>query len=84
MKIRVKLLAFSLLRDVLGREEHLDIEEGSTVAQLLDQLREKHPELAKIEEKTPVIILVNGRREEQSYRLKPGDEVALVPPVSGG
>jgi len=93
--MRVKVKFFALLREVAGTKEvEEDVEEGTTVRGLLERLSSKLPSKFKElvfegqEVSKNVIILVNRRgiRELEGLetKLKEGDEVALLPPVSGG
>jgi len=93
--MRVKVRLFALLREVAGTKEiEEEVEEGITVKDLLERLSTKLPkrfrELVFEEQDVSknVIILVNRRgiRELEGLetKLKDGDEVALLPPVSGG
>lgn len=78
MRIRVKF--FSLLRDATGvKEATVELRDGADVSELLDYLYAKWP---KLREEDDIIVLVNGK--PSSTVLKEGDEVALIPPVSGG
>lgn len=56
---------------------------GSTVAEVLDAARNEYgPEFAEL---VPVCrIWVNGEAADESTAVSDGDEVALLPPVSGG
>jgi len=93
MKIKVKF--FALLREATGTKEvEEEVEEGTTVKGLLERLSNKLPKRFRElvfegqEVSRNVIILVNRRgiRELEGLetKLKDGDEVALLPPVSGG
>ncbi|MEM4786129.1 MAG: MoaD/ThiS family protein [Desulfurococcaceae archaeon] len=45
---------------------------------------DKYPALSKIIDSIKPIILVNGIRVDSKYLVKDNEEVALIPPVSGG
>jgi len=83
VKIKIKML--SLLKDVIGRD-YLDMEVpfGTTLKDLIDKLIYNYNTLAKIMEKIELIVLVNGEKRSMDYKLVDGDEVALMPPASGG
>lgn len=74
---------FASVRDILGqREMVLDLPAGTTAAGLLDRLLLDHPRLAGL---APSLLLaVNQEYVEKTRILAEGDEVALIPPVSGG
>ncbi len=81
MKIRVKL--FASVKDIVGRREVvLDLPEGITAAGLLERFAADHPGLRGL---APSLLLaVNREYVEGSRVLAEGDEVAFIPPVSGG
>ncbi|MFN7105209.1 MAG: molybdenum cofactor biosynthesis protein [Pyrobaculum sp.] len=74
---------FSALRDVTGKiREELEIREGATLGDLLDWFFKTYPKAEAFREE--MLVLVNGRTVDGTYVLKEGDEVAIMPPVSGG
>lgn len=81
MKIRMRL--FASAREVVGKQEVIvDVPEGVTAADLLTQFVAQHPDLRRL---APSLKLaVNHEYVEGGRRLAEGDEVALIPPVSGG
>jgi molybdopterin converting factor subunit 1 len=79
----IRILLFAILRDAAGAAElSLDVPEGSTVAfaagRLLDQFPSLRPYLPR------VAYAVNRSYASSEAPLHDGDEVALIPPVSGG
>jgi molybdopterin converting factor small subunit len=80
MKLRV--LFFGILRDRFGAEEHLQEFPGASVRDLLHYYRAVAPELATLWDK--IAIAVNQQYALGTDPLADGDEVALLPPVSGG
>jgi molybdopterin synthase catalytic subunit/molybdopterin converting factor small subunit len=82
MKVRVRL--FAVLRQRAGRESvDVALEEGATVADALSALS-REPGLTDVLARVPVRMAVNRDYAEPETVLSPGDELALVPPVSGG
>jgi molybdopterin synthase sulfur carrier subunit len=81
--MRVKIKLFGGPREALGtRELDWEIDAGMTAGQLLTDLVEGYPVLGNY---TAVIrIAVNRRYADPGMELREGDEVACVPPVSGG
>ncbi|HTX40333.1 MAG TPA: molybdenum cofactor biosynthesis protein MoaE [Acidobacteriaceae bacterium] len=81
--MRVTLLAFGTLRDLPGGAPgSLDLPAGSTVRDLLDTCRAQvsaDPALW-----SSIAVAVNREYVPASHPLAEGDEVALLPPVSGG
>lgn len=80
---KIQVLLFSVLREQVGRGElEVPLPEPRTGSALLDQLQSTYPTLATYR---PVIRLaVNQTYVPEETRLEPGDEVALITPVSGG
>ncbi len=81
--MKIKALFFAACRDIVGnRELDLDVGEGSQVDDLKNVLLVKYPELATIN--NVLSIAVNAEYVDGNTILNSGDEVALIPPVSGG
>jgi MoaE-MoaD fusion protein len=82
MTVRVRL--FAVLRQRAGRESvEIEVESGATVADAMDALSSE-PGLAGVLDRIPVRMAVNRDYAEPETKLAAGDELALVPPVSGG
>jgi molybdopterin converting factor subunit 1 len=81
--IRVKVLFFGRLKDIVGRaEDSVELADGALIEQLFAHYGARHPELARFR-----ASLVASRNQEfaaWSTTLHPGDEIAFLPPVSGG
>ena len=81
--IEVKLLFFAGQRDIVGQSEvHMRLEPGTTLGTLWEQLTADHPQLKKYH--GHVLYAVNQEFSPPATVLNDGDEVAFVPPVSGG
>ena len=81
--MKVSARFFSQLRDVAGTElVQLNLPEGASVSDVLEQLYAKFPAL-RSHDKT---ILVGAGVEfvDRNHRIKSGDELAIMPPVQGG
>ena len=82
MTVRVRL--FATLRERAGRDSvDIHLNEGATVADALTELA-RLPELAGILERLPVQMAVNREYAGSETRLAAHDELALIPPISGG
>jgi molybdopterin synthase catalytic subunit len=82
MLIDVKL--FAGLREAEGNGEiEVRIEDGATAEDLLEELR-RRPGLGEVLSRMAVRVAVNRTYVEDDTKLAQGDEVALVPPISGG
>jgi molybdopterin synthase catalytic subunit len=81
--VRVQVLFFGVLRDITGQTECLEeVEDGLTAAALFDHVAARFPGLAPI--RKSVMVARNQEFAEPSEVLCDGDEIALLPPVSGG
>jgi molybdopterin synthase sulfur carrier subunit len=83
----VTLLYFASLRDSLGTSrEQVALSSGnSTVSSLLEQLRARDdPWTTAFAPGRPWRVAVNQQMADLATPLKPGDEVAFFPPVTGG
>ena len=80
--MKVNLLLFGITKDLLGKQLlNLDIKEKSTVADFKKMLQEKYPELIEL---NSLAIAVNSEYANDSTLISENDEIALIPPVSGG
>ena len=81
MKIRVRL--FASFREAAGSGTlSWDAPEGSTVSAVVDALRAQYPGFGPAAEKA--LLAVNQEYVGGTFTLHDGDELALIPPVSGG
>jgi molybdopterin converting factor subunit 1 len=79
----VKVLYFGVLKDAFGCEnEELELAEGATVTDLLGGIRGREVGLEGFWDS--IAVAVNQEYAKAGDLLKDGDEVALLPPVSGG
>jgi MoaE-MoaD fusion protein len=80
---RIRL--FAILRE-RARQDSIEIEvaEGATVGDALDALGAQHDALAPLIAAMPMVMAVNGDYATRETILAAGDELALIPPVSGG
>jgi molybdopterin synthase catalytic subunit len=81
--MRVRVLFFGVLKDAFGPEsEVVELAEASSVAELVRIYRERNRVLPGIWDS--IAVAVNQGYVRGSVVLNDGDEVALLPPVSGG
>jgi molybdopterin converting factor subunit 1 len=80
---RVRVLFFGRLKEIVGRaEDSVELADGSPIEALFSHYGASHPELARFR-----ASLVASRNQEfaaWTTQLHAGDEVAFLPPVSGG
>ena len=81
MELNVRL--FALYRERAGQNIiKVAVEDGATVADLTDEVRRQVPNLAPPEVK--IVVAVNADYADAAVVLQPGDDICLIPPVSGG
>jgi molybdopterin synthase catalytic subunit len=81
--MQIRVLFFGMLKDLAGRpSESLSLPDGSTAGDLLARYEEEFPRLKDL---WPSIALaVNQQYASSDTALSSNDEIALLPPVSGG
>jgi molybdopterin converting factor subunit 1 len=81
--VQVKVIYFGILKELAGAsEERVEVAEAYTAGELFAALRGRHPELERFA--NALAIAVNLEYSDKSRVLEENDEVALIPPVSGG
>lgn len=81
--MQVKVLLFATLRQVAGwKEQLLEVEEGTTLGEVLTRLTAAQPQLDL--EKRTIYAAVNEEYAQRETALRANDVVAIFPPVSGG
>jgi molybdopterin converting factor subunit 1 len=79
----IKVLFFGAAADRAGtRETELPVEDGMTLGEIWPLLTERHPDLAPMRD--TLAFAVNGEYARADDGVSPDDEVAVLPPVSGG
>jgi molybdopterin converting factor small subunit len=81
MKIRVQF--YAQLREFIGiHEQELELPRDATVRELLEKIYAQKPAL-RAHDKS---ILIGAGLEfvDRNYKLNPGEEIAIMPPVQGG
>ncbi len=81
MKARVKL--FAALRERAGESEiELDLPDTATVAHVVRELDRRYGGM--LQGGVPIMIAVNTEYVTGDHPIQEGDEIAFIPPVSGG
>ena len=82
---QVTVRLFANLKDLAGVEsETIDCDEGINLEQLTSLIIDKLPGLKDILETRRVFISINQEMAQKNDIVKDGDEIALLPPFSGG
>jgi len=81
--MRVRVLYFGMLKDAIGRQvDNVSLRDGATLSDLIAECRKVAPPVEDFQK--ILAYSVNQEYAQFSTRLNDGDEVALLPPVSGG
>ena len=80
--MQIDILAFGITKDIVGGSSlQFELQEGSTVKDLKQQLCERYPAMNDL---TSMLIAVDEEYGDETLVLTGREEVALIPPVSGG
>lgn len=82
--MKINVLYFAQLKAALGGTggESIDLQPGATVGDLVKEVTRRHPEVEGFH--GSLLLAHNQQWTTPTTPLKEGDEVALMPPVSGG
>ncbi len=81
MKVKVKY--FAVCREMFNRdEEEMELPDGAVLMDILKRLEEEWPELPEYYQ--VMQMSVNWEYATERTKLSDGDEIALIPPVTGG
>lgn len=83
--MRVQVIPFGVLKDWFGPSATtVELPDGASVAELLERLRAKLPSGSPAISLRGIAVSVNAEYSQAAHILRDGDEVGLLPPVSGG
>ncbi|HTW67432.1 MAG TPA: molybdenum cofactor biosynthesis protein MoaE [Bryobacteraceae bacterium] len=81
--VRVKVLFFGMLKDIVGRaEDHIELADGAHVDAVFARYASDFPRLTDLE--SSIVLACNQEFCDRSAAVREGDEIAFLPPVSGG
>jgi len=81
--MQVRVLFFGMLKDIVGRaSESLELASDATLREVVGHYQERFPRLREMA--GSIAMAVNSEYASPEWKLKAGDEVGLLPPVSGG
>ena len=80
--MEIEIILYGIARDIFGAPKHkMNIASGVTVNQVMASLRNEYAELSKL---SSLMIAINDEYASGDEEIKDGDEIVLIPPVSGG
>ena len=80
--MKIKILAFGIARDIVGGSTFdLQVKKGLDIQGFRQEINSKYPAFNDL---SSLMIAVNSEYTEDSQLLNENDEIALIPPVSGG
>ncbi|ROH97711.1 MoaD/ThiS family protein [Chryseobacterium daecheongense] len=78
----LKILAFGITKDIFGTsEKEIEIHEGASVKALKELLEKDFPELKRLKS---YFIAIDDEYAEEDQIITVSNEIAIIPPVSGG
>jgi len=81
--MEIEVLFFAGIAEAIGkRRTALTVEKGITVGEMIDRLCEQYPEAAPLIRRS--VVSLNQEYASSEQTIRPEDEIALIPPVSGG
>ena len=81
--MRVRLLLFAGLREAIGKKAHfLEVEAGASLADVIARAEAEFPPVERYRGR--LVVSLNERRAPLDASVSEGDEIALLPPMSGG
>ena len=83
VRVQIRVLFFGITKEIVGvSEDHLEIPAGATLDSVFTEYAGRYPRLREMA--GSLVLAANARFVPRSEQLQPGDEVAFLPPVSGG
>ncbi len=80
--MKITVLGFGIAKEIFGSSEiHMDVNEGLNVSDLRSVLEEEYPQLNKLKS---YMLAIDEEYAEDSQIINSGNEIAVIPPVSGG
>lgn len=80
--MKVNVLAFGIAKDIFGSSSiDIELNGNKTTADLKNTLEERFPRLRQL---ASYMIAVNNEYAQDAVALTEHDEIAIIPPVSGG
>jgi molybdopterin converting factor subunit 1 len=82
MVMNIKILAFGIAKDIFGGSTiNIQLDENATTKQLKTELETAYPRLKQL---ASYMVAVNNEYADDAGVITERDEIAIIPPVSGG
>ena len=79
------ILLFGITKDIVGQPtlslSHSEAQNLQTAGELKSYLKDHYPDMKKL---SSLAVAVNSEYAQDGYPIKEEDEIAIIPPVSGG
>jgi molybdopterin converting factor small subunit len=80
--MKVNIIAYGIAKEIVGGQSgEMEFSEHSSLSKVKDALVKKYPAFAELRKFS---IAVNESYREDDYIISEGDELVIIPPVSGG
>ena len=80
--MKITVLGFGIAKEIFGSSEiHIDVNDGLNVSGLRVLLEGRFPQLTKLKS---YMVAIDEEYAEDSQIINSGNEIAVIPPVSGG
>src|SRR5579871_6360385 len=81
--VRVRVLFFGMLKDIVGRsEDQVELEDGAQLGSVFERYAQQFPKLGQLA--SSIVLACNQQFSDRAAVVRDGDEIAFLPPVSGG
>ena len=80
--MEIKVLAFGIAKEIFGKPSiYVQLPDGAATAMLKSKLEVSYPRLTQL---ASYLVALNAEYAEDTDLIAESDEVAIIPPVSGG
>lgn len=80
--IKMNVLAFGIAKEIFNQDQiSFDLHQSIEVKELRERIISEYPKMRRL---ASFLIAVNGEYADENQLLSPEDEIAVIPPVSGG
>ncbi|MEK6478722.1 molybdopterin converting factor subunit 1 [Catalinimonas sp. 4WD22] len=80
--MQLNILLFGITKEIIGQQRlKLELPQETSVSNLLQSLKQSYPALENLDS---MLVAVNNEYSQKDQLLQESDEIAIIPPVSGG